>query len=165
MNDVKAIREARGKTTIHKSASPFPSAENGPGLSPCSLRNCVKKKTKRRRQFTKERRARGWKWMNGNRLARRSRGGRKFHSQSAAAASTFRVWVCVGLVFPAFRSFLGVVCVTQCVCVCSFFFLQVFLWFDHELCGVCVCFFSEWNCHQHELCFLLLRVSLMTFVT
>lgn len=127
MNDVKAIREARGKTTIHKSASPFPSAENGPGLSPCSLRNCVKKKTKRRRQFTKERRARGWKWMNGNRLARRSRGGRKFHSQSAAAASTFRVWVCVGLVFPAFRSFLGVVWVTKFVCVfvrfssCRFF--------------------------------------------
>lgn len=155
MNDAKAIREARGKTTIHKSASPFPSAENGPELSPCSLRNCVKKKeTKRRRQFTKERRARGSKWMNGNRLVRRSRGGRKFHSQSAAAASTFRVWVCVGLVFPAFRSFLGVVCVTKCVCVClSVFLLAGFsvVW-SRTMRGVRL-FFSEWNCHQHELCF------------
>lgn len=166
MNDVKAIREARGKTTIHKSASPFPSAENGPGLSPCSLRNCVKKKRNETTTAIHKRTPRARVKMNewksiGASLER----GEKI---SFTISSSREHVSCMGVCWPSFPSFSFVswrsLCYKVCVCVflhfssCRFFCglitnyagcASVFFWM--KLPPTRTLFFSP-SCFSNDFC-------------
>lgn len=126
MNDAKAIRKARGKTTPFTKVHP-PSIgwKRPPSCPPAHWETAWKKK--RRRQFTKERRplASENEWMEIDwRVARereREKEGRKFHSQSEARF----VYGCV--CWPSFPSFSFVSWRSLCYKVCLFvFFLAGF---------------------------------------